>query len=62
MAAKLKCNHCGKMLKEEGDEMKLAEGEYRVYENLWNGHYKKGRFRLILCLKCHKIIKELLIL
>lgn len=30
MACKLRCPACRRMLKEEGDEMKRAQGEYRV--------------------------------
>lgn len=29
MAAKLKCPKCGTMLKKQGDDCKLANGEYR---------------------------------
>jgi hypothetical protein len=40
------------MLKEEGDDMKQANGEYRVYDSLWNSKHESGAFRLVRCLKC----------
>jgi hypothetical protein len=52
MACKLKCPNCGKVLKEEGDEMKLSQGEYRVYDSIWNSKCENGTHRLILCLFC----------
>jgi len=52
MAVKIKCSNCKKILKEEGDEMKKAQGHYRVYENLWNSVQDAGSRRLILCLEC----------
>jgi len=52
MACKLRCPECKTMLKEEGDEMKKANGEYRVYDSLWNSKHEAGAFRLLRCLKC----------
>lgn len=54
MAAKLECPKCKKILKEEGDEMKEAQGEYRVYESCWNSKHAKGAHRIIKCLECNK--------
>ncbi len=54
MAAKLKCPKCDLILKEEGDEMKEAQGEYRVYDNLSNSVHKGDKFRVILCLSCNQ--------
>lgn len=52
MASKLRCPNCRKMLKEEGDQLKSANGEYRVYDNLANSKNIAGRFRLVGCLEC----------
>ena len=54
MAAKLQCPKCNNVLKEEGDEMKEAQGEYRVYDSLWNSKHDAGKFRVILCLLCNQ--------
>lgn len=53
MAHKLRCPNCGLMLKEEGDEMKESQGEYRVYESLWNSKHDDGAHRGVLCLACY---------
>jgi len=55
MACKLRCPKCKKMLKEEGDEMKSSNGEYRVYDNLANSKLDAGSYRLILCLECDRV-------
>jgi Zn ribbon nucleic-acid-binding protein len=43
MAAKMECPYCNKVLKEEGDECKSAQGEYKVIES---------GVRQIECLAC----------
>lgn len=53
MACKLKCPKCQKVLKEEGDGMKEARGEYRVYDSLWNSKHPDGYDRMIRCLLCN---------
>jgi ribosomal protein S27E len=53
MAAKLKCPSCKSVLKEEGDEAKEGQGEYRVYDSRWNGKHDAGEFRIIECLNCN---------
>jgi len=53
MACKLKCPKCSKVLKEEGDAMKRAQGEYRVFDSLWNPKSEAGKYRLIECLSCY---------
>ena len=50
MASKIECPNCKKMLKEEGDASKSAQGEYRVYDSLFNSKH----FRIIRCLECEK--------
>lgn len=50
MAAKLKCPRCGKMLKEQGDEMKQAQGEYRILEP--TPYAGEISTRLVMCLCC----------
>ena len=52
MACTLKCPSCDKTLKEEGDGMKLNPREYRIYDNLANGHLEAGSRRRIECLVC----------
>ena len=54
MAAKLECPKCKKILKEEGDEMKEAQGEYRVYKSCWNSKHAEGTHRMVKCLECNK--------
>jgi len=44
MAAKMTCPNCKKVCKEEGDEMKTANGEYRVIDI--------GAYRIIKCSSC----------
>lgn len=55
MAAKIQCPECGKMLKEYGDEMKDAQGCYRVYDSLPNSIEKQGEHRLLECLQCRYV-------
>lgn len=52
MAAKIECTKCHCVLKEEGDEMKTARGEYRVYESRSTLSGKRGAHRVIRCLAC----------
>ena len=52
MAAKCQCPKCKKMLKEEGDQGKQAQGEYRVYDNLGNSAVAAGKHRIVECLAC----------
>lgn len=52
MAAKLECPNCKRILKEEGDGGKRAQGEYRVYDSLRNSKREVGYSRLIECIKC----------
>jgi DNA-directed RNA polymerase subunit M/transcription elongation factor TFIIS len=52
MAAKLECPNCGAILKEEGDEMKLARGEYRVYIHRSTLSGEEGEKRVIECMIC----------
>lgn len=44
MSAKMRCPGCELYLKEEGDNMKQAQGEYKVLD--------AGGHRFIKCLKC----------
>ena len=43
MASKMECPSCNKMLKEEGDEGKSSQGEYKVIES---------GVRQLECLEC----------
>ena len=54
MATKLQCPKCNLVLKEEGDEMKESQGDYRVYDSVCNSRHKGGKFRVILCLSCNQ--------
>ena len=58
MACKLNCPKCGKMLKEEGDEMKRSEGEYRVYDSAGNSKQPNGKFRGLKCLACEQFFEN----
>jgi hypothetical protein len=48
MACKMWCPQCKKVLKEEGDESKEAQGEYRVY----NSDKGLKNYRVLKCLLC----------
>ncbi len=52
MSAKMKCPNCEKVLKELGDESKIAQGEYVVYDSLANPKNKAKESRIIECLAC----------
>lgn len=52
MACKMPCPNCGKMLKELGDESKISDGEYIVYDSLANPKNASGDSRIIECLCC----------
>lgn len=52
MACKMQCPNCGKMLKELGDDCKVADGEYIVYDSLANSKNEARDSRIIECLCC----------
>lgn len=56
MAAKLECPVCHRVLKEEGDLDKEAQGEYRVYDSLPTLVAEAGQHRAIECIKCGSIV------
>ena len=49
MACKIRCPKCKLILREEGDEMKNSQGEYRVYDSIGRGESK----RILFCLSCN---------
>jgi len=57
MAHVIKCINCCKTLKEEGDEGKGFNREYRVYSNMWNCKIEADKYRIIECLECGHICK-----
>ncbi len=57
MSCKLKCPKCKKILKESGDEMKKAEGEYLIFDSLENSNHQAATYRLIECLECNHSAK-----
>lgn len=53
MACKLKCPNCEAMLKEEGDESKVSNGTYRVFDAAIRFYKDEGKpNRLIWCSEC----------
>jgi len=58
MAAKIKCPHCNRILKQEGDFGKQAQGTYRVYDSIPNWTWDKNPHRVLKCLKCRKFFER----
>jgi len=52
MAHKLRCPNCRRMLKQKGDEMKQAQGEYRVHDIC--AELTRETARMIECLECRE--------
>lgn len=57
MAAKMTCPNCNTVLKEIGDNSKVAAGEYRVYDSLATTDDAEGLHRAIECCECGAINK-----
>jgi len=55
MAHRFCCPKCGRVLEEEGDQTKLAQGEYRVFDSAGNSKHSAGSFRIIMCMVCREI-------